>query len=127
VTNYKFGPSWKKAIIVGITGKALYRIRREVGCKKVKTVNMKKLKQRHCENGEGPSNQDQNEPGRDTRGRRIPNKDKLEDKNANKEASDDNPTVKLPQQEETRVQNKPEEEEKQQELERDKQVPDAAP
>jgi hypothetical protein len=32
-TNYKFGPSWEKAIIVGITGRATYTIQREVGNK----------------------------------------------------------------------------------------------
>jgi hypothetical protein len=49
--NYKFGPSWEKAIIIGITGitASQYIIRREVRSKKAKTVNMQKLKPRHWE------------------------------------------------------------------------------
>jgi hypothetical protein len=39
-TNFKFGPSWENAIIKGIPGTATYKIRKEVGNKKVKTVNM---------------------------------------------------------------------------------------
>jgi hypothetical protein len=36
-----------KAIIVGIPSTATYRIRREVGLKKVRTANMQKLKPNH--------------------------------------------------------------------------------
>jgi hypothetical protein len=64
-------PSWEKAIIVGIPSTATYRIRREVGNKKVKTVNMQKLKPRHCGDGDGPPEQDKEKPGCDTKGRRI--------------------------------------------------------
>jgi hypothetical protein len=39
--------------------------------KKVKTVNMQKLKPRHCGDGDGPPDQDEGEPGRDTKGRII--------------------------------------------------------
>jgi hypothetical protein len=70
-TNWKFGPSWEKVIIVGIPSTATYRIRREVGNKKVKTVNMQKLKPRHCGDGDGSPEEDKGEPGRDTKGRRI--------------------------------------------------------
>jgi hypothetical protein len=70
-TNWKFGPSWEKAIIVGIPSTATYRIRREVGHKKVRTVNMQKLKPRHCGDRDGPPDQDQEEPERDTKGQRI--------------------------------------------------------
>jgi hypothetical protein len=57
-TNWKFGPSWEKAVIVGIPSTATYRIRREVGNKKFKTVNMEKLKPRHCGDGDGPPEED---------------------------------------------------------------------
>jgi hypothetical protein len=70
-TNWKFGPSWEKAVIVGIPSTAMYRIRREVGNKKVKTVNMQKLKPRHCGDGDSPPEEDKGEPGQDTKGRRI--------------------------------------------------------
>jgi hypothetical protein len=116
---------------VGITGKATYKIWRVVGYKKVKTVNMQTLKPRHCGDGEGPTDQDQNEPGRDTRGRRIPNENGLEDKSANEEANDDNTRTEQLQQEETHVQDEPEEgeedKEEEPEPEQDKQEPEAEP
>jgi hypothetical protein len=78
-TNWKLGPSWEKAIIVGIPSTAMYRIRREVGNKKVKTVNMLKLKPRHCRDGDGPPEEDKGEPGRDTKVRRIEEESEPED------------------------------------------------
>jgi hypothetical protein len=80
-TNWKFGPSWEKAIIVGIPSTATYRIRREAGRKKVRNVNMQKLKPRHCGDGEVPPVQYKEEPGRDTKRRRIKEESKSEDKN----------------------------------------------
>jgi hypothetical protein len=56
---------------VGIPSTATYRIRREVGNKKVKTVNMQKLNPRHCRDGDGPPEEDKGEPRCDTMGRRI--------------------------------------------------------
>jgi hypothetical protein len=108
-TNWKFGSSWEKAIIVGIPSTATYRIRREVGHKKVKTVNMQKLKPRHCGDGDGPPDQDQEEPGRDTKGRRIQEENKSEDENVIEEDSTHNATPDEQQQEETQVQDKEEE------------------
>jgi glycerophosphoryl diester phosphodiesterase len=104
--NYKFRPSWEKAIIVGIPGTATYRIQRKVGSKK---VNMQKLKPRHCGDGNEPPNQDPEEPGRGTKGRRIPEKNKTEDKNLNEEARDDNATPGVLQQKEMQVQEETEE------------------
>jgi hypothetical protein len=104
--NSKFGPSWEKAIIVGIPSKARYRIRREVGYKKVRTINMQKLKPRHCGDGDRPPDQVPEEPGRDTKGRRIPEENESEDENVTEEDRDDNATTEVPQQEETQVQDK---------------------
>jgi hypothetical protein len=84
-TNWKFGPSWEKAVIVGIPSTARYRIRREVGNKKVKTVNMQKLKRRHCGDGDGPPDQEKGEPGRDTKGRRIKEESETENEDVNEE------------------------------------------
>jgi hypothetical protein len=39
--------------------------------KKVKTVNMQKLKPRHCGDRDCPPKEDEGESGRDTKGRRI--------------------------------------------------------
>jgi Skp family chaperone for outer membrane proteins len=101
--------SWGKAIIVGIPSTATYRIRREGGHKKVRTVNMQKLKPRHCRDGDGPPDQDQEEPGRDTKGRRIQEEHKSEDENVTEEDVNDNASPDEPQQEETQVQDKEEE------------------
>jgi hypothetical protein len=106
-TNYKFRPSWEKATIVGILGTAAYKIRREIRNKKVKTVNMQKLKPRQCGDGDRPPDQDK--PGRNTKGRRIPEENKMEDENVTKEVRDNNATPEVPQQEETQVQDETEE------------------
>jgi hypothetical protein len=89
-TNWKFGPSWEKAIIVEIPSTATYRIRREVGNKKVKTVNMQKLIPRHC--GDGPPEQDKEEPGLDTKGRRIQEESEAEDEHVSEEDKNQNAT-----------------------------------
>jgi hypothetical protein len=70
---------------LGVPSTATYRIRREVGNKKVKTVNMQKLKPRHCGDGDGPPEQDEGEPGRDTKGRRIQEESKTEDEDVSEE------------------------------------------
>jgi hypothetical protein len=101
-TNWKFGPSWEKAIIVGIPSTATYRIRREVGNKKVRIVNMKKLKPRHCGDGDGPPDQDPDEPGRDTKGRRIQEENESEDDNVTEEDRDDNSTSEVLEQSENK-------------------------
>jgi hypothetical protein len=103
-TNWKFGPSWEKPIIVGILSRATYRIRREVGNKKVKTVNKQKLKPRHCGDRDGPPEQDKEEPGRDTKGRRIQEESKEEDEDMSKDDKNQNTTP-----DETQVHNKAEE------------------
>jgi hypothetical protein len=84
----------------------------------VKTINMQRLKPRHC--GNRPPDQDQEEPGRDTKGRRILEENKMEDENVTQEVRDNNATPEVPQQEETQV---PEEmeEQGQPEPEQDKQ------
>jgi hypothetical protein len=108
-TNWKFGPSWEKAIIVGIPSTATYRIRREAGRKKVRNVNMQKLKPRHCGDGEVPPVQYKEEPGRDTKRRRIKEESKSEDKNVIEENANHNATPDEQQQQETQVQDKEEE------------------
>jgi hypothetical protein len=89
-TNWKFGPSWGKTVIVGIPSTATYRLRREVGNKKVKTVNMQKLKPRHCGDGNGPPEEDKGEPGRDTKGRRIQEDSEPEDVDVSEEEGNQN-------------------------------------
>jgi hypothetical protein len=81
---------------------------------------MQKLKPRHCGDGDRPTDQDPEEPGRDTEGRRIPQENKMKDKNMTKEARDNNVTTQVLQQEETQVQEETEEQ-GQQEPEQDKQ------
>jgi hypothetical protein len=108
-TNWKFGPSWEKAIIGGIPSTATYRIRREVGNKKIRTVNMQKLKPRHCRDRDGPPDQDPDDLERDTKGRRIQEEHESEDENVTKEDRDNNATPERPQQKETQVQDKEEE------------------
>jgi hypothetical protein len=108
-TNWKFGPSWEKAIIVGIPSTATYRIRREVGNKKVKTVNMQKLKPRHCGDGDGPPEEDKEEPGRDTKGRKIQEESEAEDEDVSKEEENQTATQEEQPQQETQVQDKAEE------------------
>jgi hypothetical protein len=81
-------------------------------------------RQGNVHNSKGSRQQDQEEPGCDTKRRRIPNEDKIDDKNATEEAKDNDATTELPQQEETHVQDDPEEE-GQQELEQDEQGPNA--
>jgi hypothetical protein len=93
-TNWKLGPSGEKAIIVGIPSTATYRIRREVGNKKVKTVNMQKLKPRHCGDGDGPPEEDEGEQGRDTKGRRIKEESETKDKDVSKEEENKTKTQK---------------------------------
>jgi hypothetical protein len=107
-TNWKFGPSWEKAIIVGIPSTATYRIRREVGHKKVRTVNMQKLKTKHCRDGDGPPDQNKEEPEHDTKGRRIQEENKSEDGNVIKEDANHNAKPDEQQQEETQVQDEEE-------------------
>jgi hypothetical protein len=68
---------------VGIPSTATYSIRKEVGNKKVKTVNMQKLKLRHCGDGDGPPKEDEGEPGRDTKGRRIQEESETEEEDVN--------------------------------------------
>jgi hypothetical protein len=99
----------KKAIIVGIPSTATYRVRREVGNKKVKIVNMQKLKPRHCGDGEGPPDQDLEEPGSDTKGRRIPEENETGEENMTEEDRDHNATPEVPHQEKTQVQEEMEE------------------
>jgi hypothetical protein len=108
-TNWKFGPSWEKAIIVGIPSMATYRIRRKVRNKKVKTVNMQRLKPTHCRDGYGPPEQDKEEPGCDTKGRRIQEESEAEDEDVSKEDKNQNATPDEQQQQETQVQDKKEE------------------
>jgi hypothetical protein len=99
-TNWKFGPSWEKAITVGIPSTATYKIRREVGNKKVKTVNMQKLKPRHCRDGDGPPEEDKEETGCNTKGRRIQEESEAEDEDVSEEEENKNQTqVEQPQQE----------------------------
>jgi hypothetical protein len=81
---------------------------------------MQKLKPRHFEDRDGLPNQDPEEPGRYTKGRRFPEENKMEDKNVTEEARDNNPTAEVPQQEETHVQEETEEQ-GQQEPEQDEQ------
>jgi hypothetical protein len=109
-TNWKFGPSWEKAVIVGIPSTARYRIRREVGNKKVKTVNMQKLKPRHCGDGDGPPDQEKGEPGRDTKGRRIKEESETENEDVNEEEGNNTKTQEEQPQQERPVQNNAEEE-----------------
>jgi hypothetical protein len=111
----KFRPSWEKAVIVGIPSTATYRISRKVGNKKVKTVNMQKLKPRHCVDGDGPPDQDEGEPGRDTKGRRIQEESETEDEDVNEEEGNKTKTQEEQPQQETKVQNKAEEEEENEE------------
>jgi hypothetical protein len=110
-TNWKFGPSWEKPIIVGIPSTATYIIRREVKNKKVKTVNMQKLKPRHCGDGDGPSEQEEGEPGRDTKGRRIQEESETKDEDVSEEEGNKTKTQEEQPQQETQVQNKANEEE----------------
>jgi hypothetical protein len=46
---------------------------------------MQKLKPRHCGDGDGPPEQDKEEPGRHTKGRRIQEESKAEDEDVSKE------------------------------------------
>jgi hypothetical protein len=109
-TNWKFGPSWEKAIIVRIPSTATYRIKREVGNKKVKTVNMQKLKPRHCGDGDSPPEENKEEPGCDTKGRRIQEESKAEDEDVSEEEENKTATQNEQPQQETQVQDKAEEE-----------------
>jgi hypothetical protein len=70
---------------------------------------MQKLKPRHCRDGDGPPDQDQEEPGGDTKGRRIQEENESEDKNVIKEDANHNVIPDEQQQEETQVQDKDEE------------------
>jgi hypothetical protein len=110
-TNWKFGPSWEKAIIVGIPSTATYRIRREVGNKKVKTLNIKKLKPRHCGDGDGPPDEDKGEPGQDTKGRRIKEESKPKDVDVYEEEGNKTQTQAEQPQQDKQLQDKAEEEE----------------
>jgi hypothetical protein len=100
---------------VGIPSTATYRIRREVGNKKVKTVNMQKLKPRHCGDGDGPPEEDEGEPGRDTKGGRIQEESKTEDEDVSEEEANKTKTREEQPQQETQAQNKAEEEEENEE------------
>jgi hypothetical protein len=82
--------------IVGIPSTATYRIRREVRNKKVKTVNMQKLKPRHCGDGDGPPKDDKGEPGRDTKGRQIEEDSKPEDVDVSEEEGNKKQTQTRP-------------------------------
>jgi hypothetical protein len=110
-TNWKFGPSWEKAIIVGIPSTATYRIRREVRNKKVKTVNMQKLQPRHCGDGDGPQEEDKGEPGCDTKGRRIQEESEAKDEDVSEEEENKTQTQEEQPQQEMQVQDKAEGEE----------------
>jgi hypothetical protein len=110
-TNWNFGPSWKKAIIVGIPSTATYRIRREVGNKKVKTVNIQKLKPIHCGDGDRPREEDKGEPGQDTKGRRIEEESKTEDVDVSEEEENKTQTQEEQPQQDKQLQDKAEEEE----------------
>jgi hypothetical protein len=100
-----------KAVIVGIPRTATYRIRREVGNKKVKTVNMQKQKPRHCGDGDGPPKEDKGEPGRDTKGRRIEEDSKPEDVDVIEEEENQNQNQEEQPQQDKQIQEKAEEEE----------------
>jgi protein DEK len=70
---------------------------------------MQKLKPRHCGDGEGPPEQDKEEPGRDTKGRRIQEESKAEDEDVSKEDGNQIATPDEQPQQETQVQDKEEE------------------
>jgi hypothetical protein len=72
---------------------------------------MQKLKPRHCGDGDGPPEQDEGEPGRDTKGRRVQEESKTEDEDVSKEEGNKTKTQEEQPQQETQVQNKAEEEE----------------
>jgi hypothetical protein len=110
-TNWKFGPSWEKAILVGIPSTVTYRIKREVGNKKVKAANMQKLKPSHSGDGDSPPKEDKEEPGRDTKGRRIEEDSENEDVDVSGEEGNKTQTQEEQPQPDKQPQNKAEEEE----------------
>jgi hypothetical protein len=70
---------------------------------------MQKLKPRHCGDGDSPPEQDKEEPGRDTKGRRIKEESEAEDKDVIQEDENQNATPDEQPQQETQVQDKEEE------------------
>jgi hypothetical protein len=70
---------------------------------------MQKLEPRHCGDRDGPPDQDKEEPGRDTKGRKIQEESKLEDKKVIEEDANHNATPDEQQLQETQVQDKEEE------------------
>jgi hypothetical protein len=72
---------------------------------------MQKLKPRHCGEGDGPPEEDKEEPGRDTKGRRIEEDNKSKDVDVSKEEGNKTQTQEEQPQQDKQPQNKPEEEE----------------
>jgi hypothetical protein len=67
---------------------------------------MQKLKPRHCGDGDDPPEEDKEEPGHDTKGRRIQEESKAEDKDVSKEEENQTATQDEQPQQETQVQDK---------------------
>jgi hypothetical protein len=61
-------------------------------CRNPEHGNKQKLKPRHCGDGDSPPEQDKEEPGRDTKGRRIQEESKAEDEDMIKEDENQNAT-----------------------------------
>jgi hypothetical protein len=92
-TNWKFGPSWEKAIIVGIPSTATYRIRREVENKKVKTVNMQKLKLRQLWRRGWPTRGRQERTGTRHKGKKDPGRKQSRGQRGEQRGREQNPNT----------------------------------